>query len=185
MSRCYGQPHAYVFSDSYGKGEAVAPPKESYDPQYHMCFDDINVNGLTAPAWIQVTIKASKTDPFRLGVKLYLRSTGGEICPVAAILEYMVARGKHSGPLFIWEDGKYLTRETYMTSVRSALTAAGYNALDYAGHSFRIGAATTAAQRGIQDSMIKTLGQWESSAYTRYICTAPEVLWKVSKTLVN
>ena len=105
---------------------------------------------------------------------------------MAAILEYMVARGKLSGPIFIWEDGKYLTRETFVTSIRSALTAAGYiNALDYAGHSVRIGAATTAAQRGIQDSMIKTLGRWESSAYTRYIRTAPEVLWKVSKTLVN
>ena len=102
---------------SYGQGKAVAPSKESYDPQYHMCFDDISINSLTAPAWIQVTIKGSKMEPFRLGVRLYLGSTGGEICLVAAILEYMVAKGKHSGLLFIWEDGKYLTRETFVTSV--------------------------------------------------------------------
>ena len=46
-------------------------------------------------------------------------------------------------------------------------------------HSFRRGAATMAAQCGIQDALIKTLVRWESSAYTRYIQTAPEVLCKV------
>ena len=36
----------------------------------------------------------------------------------------------------------------------------------YAGHSYRIGAATTASLCGIQDSTIKMLGRWQSSAYT-------------------
>ena len=67
----------------------------------------------------------------------------------------------------------------FVESTRTALTQAGYRAKDYAGHSFRIGAATTAAQRGIQDSLIKTLGRWESS--TRYIRMPPLVLQGVAK----
>ena len=62
------------------------------------------------------------------------------------------------------------------------LTELGYNCSLYAGHSFRIGAATTAAQR---DSLIKTLGQWESTAYMVYIRTPSEVLCSVSSTLVG
>ena len=39
----------------------------------------------------------------------------------------------------------------------------------YSGHSFRIGAATTAAECGLQDSMIKAVERWESSAYQVYV----------------
>ena len=78
-----------------------------------------------------------------------------------------------------------MTRDFFVTAIREALTKAGLNAGEYAGHSFRIGAATTAAQQGLQDSLIKTLGRWQSSAYTLYIRTPRETLTRVAKLLVN
>ncbi len=111
--------------------------------------------------------------------------TNSAICPVVAVLRYMVVKGPAEGPLFCWENGQYLTRERIVRELRNALRAVGVQAEDYAGHSFRIGAATTAAQRGIQDSLIKTLGRWESFAYILYIKTAPAVLQRVPKTLVS
>ena len=39
----------------------------------------------------------------------------------------------------------------------------------YSGHSFRIGAATAAAQAGLEDSTIQLLGRWSSGAFLRYI----------------
>ena len=145
-----------------------------------MCFDDIRVDNRSSPTFIQVQIKASKMDPFRHGVTIYIGATSGPLCPVAAVL-----RGNAAGPLFKWADGRYLTWDKFVSHVRLALSAAGLVAKNYAGHSFRIGAATTASRCGIQDALIKTLGRWESSAYTRHIRTAPEVLCKVSRTLLS
>ncbi len=53
--------------------------------------------------------------------------------------------------------------------MRQALESAGVRAASYAGHSFWIGAATTAAARGMEDSTIKTLGRWKSLAYLEYV----------------
>ena len=37
------------------------------------------------------------------------------------------------------------------------------------GHSFRIGAVTTAVVKGMEDCIIKILGRWESLAYLQYV----------------
>ncbi len=83
----------------------------------------------------------------------------------------LVRRGNEPGPLFIFEDGSPLSRPRFVTVVRQALAAAGVDPKPYSGHSFRIGAATTAAKKGVEDSTIKMLGRWKSSAYQLYIKT--------------
>ena len=53
-----------------------------------------------------------------------------------------------------------------MTAVKEALDAAGVESGQYSGH---IGAATTTAARGLEDSTVRTLGRWKSLAYLEYI----------------
>ena len=60
-----------------------------------------------------------------------------------------------------------------MAAVRDALKVAGIECSKYCGHSFRIGAATTAATRGMEDALIKTLERWKSLAYLEYIIKIP------------
>ena len=50
----------------------------------------------------------------------------------------------------------------------------------YSSHSFRIGADTTTACHGIQDSLIKTMGHWESVACQLYVHTPQEQLVAVA-----
>ncbi len=74
------------------------------------------------------------------------------------MLAYLLVRGRQPGPLFLFKDGRPLTRQRFVQAVRDALAKAGIQAGRYASHSFRIGAATTAAAKGIEDSIIRTLG---------------------------
>ena len=110
-------------------------------------------------------VKASKTDPFRLGVEIFVGKTGNALCPVSAVLAYMAIRGPGPGPLFRFVNGSPLTRAHLVTKVKEAIAAAGIDCTPYSGHSFRSGAATTAARQGIGDATIKTLGRWQSNAY--------------------
>ena len=93
---------------------------------------------------------------------------------VAALLAYLKFRGSQPGPLFQWQSGTPKTR--FVEEVRVVLEAAHLPAKDFAGHSFRIGAATTAALAGLPDSAIQTLGHWKSSAYLLYIQMEPQKL---------
>ena len=164
-------------------GEVVSPADSSFDPSVHLTAADVSVDSHTSPSYLAVRIKASKTDPFRQGVTIYLGRTNHRICPVAAVLSYLVKRGQTLGPLFRFVDGRYLTRDRFVKTVRDAVAASGVDASKYAGHSFRIGAATTAANSGVQDSLIKTIGRWESSAYTLYIRTPRDKICTVAATL--
>ena len=44
------------------------PAASLYDPVVHLCVADIAVDSLLAPSIMNVTIKQSKTNPFRKGV---------------------------------------------------------------------------------------------------------------------
>ena len=48
-------------------------------------------------------VKGSKTDQFREEATIVLDATGGELCPVAALLQYANLRGSALGPLFRFE----------------------------------------------------------------------------------
>ena len=69
--------------------------------------------------------------------------------------------------------------------VRAALQSAGIEQQRYSGHSFRIGAATTAASKGLEDCLIKTLGRWESVAYLQYVKIPRQQLAGYSKLLAS
>ena len=164
-------------------GEMTVPSDNAYDPAVHLSVHDLAVDNPSSPSALRITIKQSKTDPFRRSVDLWVGKTGSDLCPVAAVLDYLTARGSRVGPLFMFADGRPLTRQRFVDAVRGALDAAGFVKEKYCSHSFRIGAASAAAARGVEDCVIKTLGRWESLAYLQYVRLPREQLAGISGLL--
>lgn len=166
-------------------GEFTVPSIRAYDPSTHLNLSDKALDSHTSPSIVRLSIKQSKTDPFRLGVEIFLGQTGTEICPVGALVRYIGVRPSNPGPLFMLSTGVPLTRTYLVSNLQAALRQAGLDDSAYNGHSFRIGAATTAAQRGLEDSLIQTLGRWRSDAYRLYIKLPREQLANISRTLAQ
>ena len=95
-------------------GEVVVPSDSEYDPAVHLSFRDVRLDNTMDPQFLEVTIKASKTDPFHQGVQVYLGRTNTDLCLVAAVLTYMVYRGTDSGPFFRYTRIRALTRERFV-----------------------------------------------------------------------
>ena len=144
-----------------------------FHPDFNLCMSSVIFHADLSQ--FTLLLKSSKTDPFREGVQLRFFKNGLTICPVASMLTYCLWRRSSSpremDPLFISPDGKALTRRYFIAKMRLLLQAAGYDQTIFNGHSFRIGAATSAAAEKIPDHMIQRLGRWTSQCYTRYIRT--------------
>ena len=73
------------------------------------------------------------------------------------------------GPLFRLADGSPVSRAIFNDKLSMAIKYCGLDPSRYKGHSFRIGAASYAADAGMSDSQIRALGRWKSDAFHKYI----------------
>ena len=90
-------------------------------------------------------------------------------CPVQSFLDYVTVRGTEDGPLFINQDGSPVLRSEFSRTLSSVIQLCNLDPNRYKGHSFRIGAATYAAEQGLPDTKIRQLGRWKSDAFEKYI----------------
>ena len=146
---------------------------------------DVVIDSHENPSHMMIHLKRSKTDPFGAGFTLHFGRTGDELCPISAMLGYLARRPPDPGFLFLFRDGTPLSRARLCHELRLALMTAGVDTTGYSGHSFRIGAATTAAQVGLTDSFIQTLGRWKSAAFLEYIRSDQSTLIGVSARLAK
>ena len=164
-------------------GELYGQESDSNDQTAYLNYEDVTVDDITNPQRVKLLLRKSKTDVFRQGTTIHIGRTEDELCPVAALLSWMICRGNNPGPLFLFVSGKVLTRSMFVNKLQEAMTEVRMDAEGFSSHSFRSGAATTAATRGLTDSQIKQLGCWKSAAYLRFIKPTPQHLASLSKTL--
>lgn len=154
----------------------------SFDPQHSLsvacvAFADNKSHAL-------ITLPASKTNPFRKGVRLVAPAVGGSKCPVTALQLVVAGKAGHE-PLFMRHDGAPFSRDFFVTTLRRCLLRLGIAADAYCGHSFRRGAATWAATQGCNEETIKTLGRWDSNCYRRYVDRTAQERAAMARTLYS
>lgn len=135
---------------------------------------------------VELTIPASKTDPNRKSVRVQLFGVGGAMCPVAAITDLHAKApllAKASKLLFPTADGRQANRDSWFVPLMRRLLGQleqrwhiGIDPAAFTGHSFREGAALTAALHQIPEQTIMTLGRWTSDAFRRYLKLPPIAL---------
>ena len=126
-------------------GEFLVPDSAPFDQDTHLPLDDVSLDTSTSRWFFLLTIKASKTDQFRQWATVALGSTGTDLCPVDALLDYLGRRGNLASPLFCLETGQPLQRRSFTAQVQQALSASGVDGSLFNGHSIRLGAATSAS----------------------------------------
>ena len=144
-----------------------------------MLFSDIQFQG----GRCLINIKASKTDPFRSGCTVRLPAICSTLCPVRAMLEFMQYHPTRTGPLFTYADRTYLTRRRLNVLLKVALPSTVNEPVS--SHSFRIGAATTAASANVPGWLIKHLGRWNSNAFQLYIRIPNSTIDSTGATLAH
>ena len=121
---------------------------------------DISMND--ADHSMRINIRVSKTDQSGYGSRIKIKGTRDSLCPVRVVHDYLRVRPKVQGPLLLHFNNKPVTRYQFGAVLHKTLKLTGLNHTQYKTHSFRIGAATTAAALGYSDAEIKAAGRWKS-----------------------
>lgn len=130
---------------------------------------------------IELTLPASKTDPFRQGVTLTIAASSDDACAVKA-LNHLFKRwpAPPDAPLFEDTVSGDFNRDSVIHMLRQLLRQIGVEG-HYSGHSFRRGAATSAKEAGLSDDEIQLLGRWKSDAYRLYVTYHPARILAISR----
>ena len=90
-----------------------------------------------------------------------------------AAREYLTLRprgGGEGGRCFFRAFGRFpLVRSEFNTLLKRCVEFVDLPVQFFSAHSFRIGAATSAAMLGMSDAMIRNMGRWSSNTFKRYI----------------
>ena len=162
-----------AFFGFFRRGELLVDTPATFCQATDLAWGDIAVDDLTNPRMLCVHLKKSKIDQFGTGADIILGRTDKDLCPVAALLNYIVVRGTQLGPFFVDTKSHPCQSPASLQNSGRSSKAWGFPMRNMQA---TVLAATSASLMGMEDSMIQTLGRWRSDAFLRYIRTPREQL---------
>ncbi len=155
-----------------------------FDPAINPTISDLTILDSET---ISFLIKQSKTDQVKKGHFVYIFNLSSPIQPYQAVREYLHLRISQAKsplePLFL----DHATSQSHLVpktaQVRPAISR--YLGSKFFQPLFPIGAATSAAQKGLAKHQIQTLGRWSSEAFQSYIRTDQFHIKSAHQTLIS
>lgn len=136
-----------------------------------------------------IHLPRSKSDSFGKGVDIQIYANNSPSCPVKHVIKRYMEKFRLSAqpndPLLVREGGITVTRAWILAKMKRIANKLGMDPATFSGHGFRKGGATALARAGVQDSLIKSIGRWKSSAYHRYITHSNKRLAKASGAMAR
>ena len=80
------------FFGFFHSGEITAPTEKAFDSTKHLGWGDVTIDSTEDPQLLKVHLKKSKSDQLGKGVDAYIGKTGGPLCPVTAIWQFVAPR---------------------------------------------------------------------------------------------
>lgn len=186
LDRCFWAACLVAFFSFFRKSNLLIQSRTSFDPTRHLCVSDIEFT----TQGVVLTVRWSKVIQFRerhLFIPLP-HIPNSVFCPSSALLLLTLEcpAAPTPAPLFRYKDQSAtsaLTQSAFTLKLRHCLTALGYPADKFTGHSFRRGGASFALQCGLPTDLIKLQGDWSSNAYERYLEPSFELRKQVAEKL--
>ena len=163
--------YTMAFFGLFRVGELVASSSEQADTALQV--EDVSVHDIkasgSAASKLMVRLKKSKTSQYGASVRIPICQVNGNACPVGAVIKFLNLRVASSRFFFCHLNGKPLTRYQFGAVLTKCVNHLGLPSRGFRTHSFRIGAASWLAKKGVSDEVIKRMGRWKSQAFKRYI----------------
>ncbi|XP_069011392.1 uncharacterized protein [Embiotoca jacksoni] len=146
-----------------------ASSSAKFNPSLHPCI--FNLYPISEDC-VACLLKQSKTNQISNPVLIFDFKLNSHLSLYEPLIHYLLLRkmqqtSSHE-PLFITETGHVANPSWFLSHFREVLITSGINPDSFSGHSFSVGAATTASSRGVPDHLIKVMGCWSSQAFQLY-----------------
>jgi len=122
------------------------------------------------PHMVKITISVYKHNSNNRPFDILLAAKESQpYSPFAALIQYCKVRGDRPGPLFCHADYSPISVYQFNSELQRCLTYCGLDISRCKSHSFRIGGACHATDKGYTDAQIRALGRWKSDAFKVYL----------------
>jgi hypothetical protein len=158
-----------AFFGSMRFGELLAPHQNQFNCKETLVWEDISFQNDS----VIINIKVPKTRISKGEFVDLFEIPDQRFCPVRALraLKQMSKNSCDKIPVFMFDNGVFLTNEKLNTTLHSLLTPLiGEAAYQYSGHSFRaaLPSALASCPDIAADSQIKQWGRWSSDCFKLY-----------------